>query len=82
MSIFSKIMDSMKISNEPDDDEYYDDYDDYDEAPKKSIFKRNSAPEDDYVEEDEQPKGGIRPYYRRFLFQKTKDHLRFRVVFN
>lgn len=59
MSVFSKIMDSMKISNEPDDDEYYDDYDDYDEAPKKSIFKRNSAPEDDYAEEDEQPKGGL-----------------------
>lgn len=59
MSVFSKIMDSMKISNEPDDDDYYDDYDDYDDAPKKSIFKRNSAPEDDYAEEDEQPKGGL-----------------------
>ena len=59
MGVFSKIMDSMKISTEPDDDEYYDDYDDYDDAPRKSIFKRNTAPEDDYAAEEDQPRGGL-----------------------
>lgn len=59
MGVFSKIMDSMKINSDIDDDEYYDDYDDYEDTPKKSIFKRNSTSDDNYDDEDDQPKGGI-----------------------
>lgn len=59
MGVFSKIMDSMKINSEPDDDEFYDDYDDYEDTPKKSIFNRKSSSDEEYDDEDDQPKGGL-----------------------
>lgn len=57
MGVFSKLMDSMRIDN-GDDYDYDDDYDYEDEAPRTSIFRRNSS-NNDYDDVDDEPKGGI-----------------------
>ena len=53
MGVFGKLMDSMRITDDYDDDEYYDDDAEYEEAPKKSLFRKN----DDYYDEPEQKSG-------------------------
>ncbi len=53
MGVFGKIMDSMKINPDVDDDEYYDEDEYVDETPRKSIFKRNKDVKEEYVEEEE-----------------------------
>ena len=59
MGVFSKLMDSMRINSDPEDDEYYDEEEDYDDAPRGSIFKRNKVQEDDYYDDEETPKKSI-----------------------
>lgn len=59
MSVFGKLMDSMRINSDPEDDEYYDEEEDYDDAPRGSIFKRNKVQEDDYYDDEETPKKSI-----------------------
>lgn len=59
MSVFGKLMDSMRISSDPEDDEYYDYEEDYDDAPRGGIFRRGKAQENDYYDEEEQPKKGF-----------------------
>jgi len=56
MSVFSQLMDAMRVNTDPEDEEF-DDYDDDYEAPKKSIFNKNKAQEDDYIEDE--PKKGF-----------------------
>lgn len=58
MGVFGKIIDSMKINPEPDDDEYYDDDDYVEEAPRKGLFKHKDV-QDDYMDEEDAPKQGL-----------------------
>ncbi len=64
MSIFSKLMDTMRLT-EPDDDEFYDDEDEFEEeepAPRKKLFGRSAEREEDNTEEvQEQPKARFLP---------------------
>ena len=55
MSVFDKLMNSMRIDSDPEDDEYYDDDEEYyDEPPKKAgLFSRK--PKDDYYDDEEEP---------------------------
>ncbi len=60
MSIFSRMMDTMRLNDddEDEDDEYYldDDYDEEEEEkPRRSLFRKSSDDYDDDYEED-QPK--------------------------
>jgi len=59
MGVFGKLMDSMRIDSDFDgDDEYLDE--EYDDAPRGGIFKKNSKPQDDYDDyEEEPPKKGL-----------------------
>ena len=64
MSIFSKLMDTMRLT-EPDDDEFYDDEEEFEEeepAPRKKLFGRSAEREEDNTEEvQEQPKARFLP---------------------
>ena len=64
MSIFSKLMDTMRLT-EPDDDEFYDDEEESEEeepAPRKKLFGRSAEREEDNTEEvQEQPKARFLP---------------------
>ncbi|MDO4938767.1 MAG: cell division protein SepF [Lachnospiraceae bacterium] len=59
MGVFGKIIDSMKINPDAEDDEYYDDDDEYEveETPHKSFFKRNKDIAEEYTEDEEQKQG-------------------------
>lgn len=62
MSIFGKLMDTMRLSDDSDDDYFLDD--DYmeDEKPsKKGLFKKNAESYEDDYDEPEQPKPRFLP---------------------
>ena len=55
MSILSKLMDSMRLTEDPDDDENYyldDDYEDEDRPARKSFFSKK---EEEYYDDEEEP---------------------------
>lgn len=57
MSLFNKLMDSMRLSEGEDDDYFLDDDYEEEERPRKSFFsKRAEDDEDDYEEEAPKPK--------------------------
>ena len=49
MSLLGKLMDTMRLSSEDDEDDYYLDDDFEDEAPRKGLFSKrnNTEPEDE-----------------------------------
>ncbi len=59
MGVFGKLMDSMRIDQDYDDDEYME-QEAYDDAPRGGIFKR-ARQQDDYddYEDEESPKKGF-----------------------
>lgn len=58
MGVFGKIIDSMKINPDPEDEDYIDDEDDYiDDTPRKGLFKHKDN--QDYIPEDEEPRQGL-----------------------
>lgn len=63
MSIFSKLMDTMRLNDDDEDDYFLDDeYEEEDERPaKKSLFRRSSADDYDDELEDEPPKPRFMP---------------------
>ena len=51
MGVFGKLIDTMRINPDPEEDEYYDDDVYEEEAPKQSFFSKfKSEPADDYDE--------------------------------
>ena len=57
MSLLGKLMDTMRLSSEDDEDDYYLDDDFEDEAPRKGLFsKRNNTEPEDEPEGQEKPK--------------------------
>ena len=64
MSIFSKLMDTMRLT-EPDDDDFYDDEEEFEEeepAPRKKLFGRSADREEEVEDEpQEQPKARFLP---------------------
>ena len=56
MSLLGKLMDTMRLNGDEEDDDYYLDEDFEDEAPKKGLFSKRNT---DYEDEDE-PEGKTR----------------------
>ena len=57
MSLLGKLMDTMRLSSEDDEDDYYLDDDFEDEAPKKGLFsKRYNTERQDQAEAQDKPK--------------------------
>ena len=56
MSLLGKLMDTMRLSSEDDEDDYYLDDDFEDEAPRKGLFSKrnNTEPEDEPDAQDKQ----------------------------
>lgn len=57
MGFLDKILSSMKLNDDYDDDDFLDDQDDYEEErPRKKLFKKSRAEAlDEYDDEDEEP---------------------------
>ena len=54
MGVFGKLMDSMRIDQEPVEDDYYYNEEEFDEAPPKpSIFSKRKKNDDDYYAGDD-----------------------------
>lgn len=51
MGIWSKIMDSVRINSDVDDDYEYEEYEEYEEKPQRSFFKKDKG--DDYRDEEQ-----------------------------
>ena len=57
MSLLGKLMDTMRLSSEDDEDDYYLDDDFEDEAPRKGLFsKRNNTEPEDEPEAQDKPR--------------------------
>ena len=65
MSFLSKLMDTMRLNDGDEDDDYFldSDYEDEDKPARKSLFKRTAADDlgDDYEEEPSKPRFLSRP---------------------
>ena len=65
MSFLSKLMDTMRLNDGDEDDDYFldSDYEDEDKPARKSLFKRPAADDlgDDYEEEPAKPRFLSRP---------------------
>jgi len=55
MSIFGKLMDSMRVNSDADDDEYYDDDPEFDEKPR-SISKHRDDDDSDSIAPESKPR--------------------------
>ena len=57
MSLLGKLMDTMWLSSEDDEDDYYLDDDFEDEAPRKGLFsKRNNTEPEDEPDAQDKPR--------------------------
>lgn len=57
MSLLGKLMDTMRLSSEDDEDDYYLDDDFEDEAPRKGLFsKRNNTEPEDEPDAQDKPR--------------------------
>ncbi len=56
MSLLSKLMDTMRLGPEEDDEDYYLDDDFEEEAPRKPLFGKKNSAEYDEEEEPEKPR--------------------------
>ena len=56
MSIFSKLMDSMHVNSDADDDEYYGNDQDYDEKPRGLIGRKSDDDEDEDLPAEPRPR--------------------------
>jgi len=55
MSIFNKLFETMRLTD--DDDEYFDDDEEFeDKAPRKPLFNNNRGNEEDYADEEDKPR--------------------------
>lgn len=69
MSIFGKLMDSMRLTDDDydiDDEDFIDDEEDFEPAPRKPLISRAAKADDDFVDLDEEE-----PAKPRFPFAKS-----------
>jgi len=58
MGVFGKLMDTMRIDSDFEDEEFVEE-EEYEDAPRGGIFKRNKSQDDDYYQEEEPPKKSL-----------------------
>ena len=73
MSLLGKLMDTMRLSSEDDEDDYYLDDDFEDEAPRKGLFsKRNNTEPEDEPDAQDKPR-----FFRSFKPESSSNETKY-----